>query len=155
MELIEKIIINHILALYSIQYIDSFSTFMTVFLLYQIGGLSITMGSHRLWSHRSYKAKDPTRFLLMLIISMSNQGSIYHWVRDHRVHHKYSDTDADPHNINNGFFFSHIGWLMTKKNNEVIKAKYIINRLMNEYYIYIYIERDLYVYELYMDHKII
>ena len=116
------IIANHILALYSIQYIDSFSTFMTVFLFYQIGGLSITMGSHRLWSHRSYKAKDTTRFLLMLIISMSNQGSIYHWVRDHRVHHKYSDTDADPHNINNGFFFSHLGWLMTKKNNEVIEA---------------------------------
>ena len=79
---------------------------MTVFLLYQIGGLSITMGTHRLWSHRSYKAKDPTRFLLMLIISMSNQGSIYHWVRDHRVHHRYSDTEADPHNINNGFFRS-------------------------------------------------
>ena len=112
------IIFNHLGALYSIQYIDSISTFMTVFLLYQIGGLSITMGTHRLWSHRSYKAKDPTRFLLMLIISMSNQGSIYHWVRDHRVHHRYSDTEADPHNINNGFFFSHVGWLMTKKMNK-------------------------------------
>ena len=116
------IIFNHLGALYSIQYIDSISTFMTVFLLYQIGGLSITMGTHRLWSHRSYKAKDPTRFLLMLIISMSNQGSIYHWVRDHRVHHRYSDTEADPHNINNGFFFSHVGWLMTKKNEQVVKA---------------------------------
>lgn len=36
------------------------------------------------------------------------------------MHHKYSDTDADPHNANRGLFFSHIGWLMMKKNSEVI-----------------------------------
>uniref|UniRef100_A0A8D8PU65 Acyl-CoA Delta(11) desaturase n=1 Tax=Cacopsylla melanoneura TaxID=428564 RepID=A0A8D8PU65_9HEMI len=38
----------------------------------------------------------------------------------YRVHHKFSDTDADPHNANRGFFFSHIGWLMCKKHPEVI-----------------------------------
>lgn len=42
------------------------------------------------------------------------------WVRDHRVHHKFSDTEADPHNANRGLFFSHIGWLMMKKNEEVL-----------------------------------
>ena len=52
---------------------------------------------------------------------MSNQGSIYHWVRDHRVHHRYSDTKADPHNINNGFFFAHVGWLMKRKNKHVLR----------------------------------
>jgi hypothetical protein len=36
------------------------------------------------------------------------QNSIYIWTRDHRVHHKYTDTDADPHNINRGFFFAHV-----------------------------------------------
>mgnify|MGYP001219193571 CR=1 FL=1 len=115
------IIANHMGALYSIQYIDSFYTFMQVILLYQIGGLSITMGSHRLWSHRSYKAKNPTRFLLMLLVSMAFQNSIYHWVRDHRLHHRYSDTEADPHNINNGFFFAHVGWLMKRKNKHVLR----------------------------------
>lgn len=49
------------------------------------------------------------------------QNSLYNWVRDHRVHHKYSDTEADPHNANRGLFFSHIGWLMLKKNAEVVK----------------------------------
>lgn len=48
------------------------------------------------------------------------QNKLYDWVRDHRVHHKYTDTDADPHNSNRGFFFSHVGWLMMKKNPEVI-----------------------------------
>lgn len=42
-------------------------------------------------------------------------------MRDHRQHHKYSDTDADPHNASRGFFFSHIGWLMMKKHPDVIK----------------------------------
>lgn len=42
-------------------------------------------------------------------------------MRDHRLHHKYSDTDADPHNSNRGFFFSHMGWLMCKKHPLVIE----------------------------------
>lgn len=41
------------------------------------------------------------------------------WARDHRVHHKYSETDADPHNAKRGFFFSHVGWLLCKKHPEV------------------------------------
>ena len=50
-----------------------------------------------------------------------NKNDIYEWSRDHRVHHKYSETDADPHNINRGFFFAHIGWLLMKKHPEVIE----------------------------------
>ena len=39
----------------------------------------------------------------MLVYSIGNQGTIYHWVRDHRVHHKFSETDADPHNVRNKY----------------------------------------------------
>ena len=49
------------------------------------------------------------------------QNSVFDWVRDHRVHHKFSETDADPHNAHRGFFFSHVGWLMQKKHPEVIR----------------------------------
>lgn len=49
------------------------------------------------------------------------QNCLYVWVRDHRQHHKYSDTDADPHNAARGFFFSHIGWLMSRKHPKVIE----------------------------------
>jgi stearoyl-CoA desaturase (delta-9 desaturase) len=58
----------------------------------------------------------------MLCASMANEGSIFHWVRDHRVHHKYSETNADPHNATRGFFFAHCGWLLIKKHPDVIKA---------------------------------
>ena len=49
--------------------------------IYFLCGMGVTAGMHRLWSHRSYKARLPTRVFLMLCASMSNQGSIYHWCR--------------------------------------------------------------------------
>lgn len=91
------------------------------FLMGGIGGFGVTGGAHRLWSHRAYKAKTPLRVILMLCFSLSGQNTLYDWVRDHRVHHKFSETDADPHNSNRGFFFAHVGWLMMHKHPEVIK----------------------------------
>lgn len=41
------------------------------------------------------------------------------WCRNHRVHHKYSETDADPHSAKRGFFFSHVGWLLCRHHPEV------------------------------------
>lgn len=41
-------------------------------------------------------------------------------MRDHRVHHKFTDTDADPHNAQRGFFFSYMGWLLIRKHPDVI-----------------------------------
>lgn len=86
--------------------------------------MGITAGAHRLWAHRSYKAKWPLRLMLMIFNTIAFQDAAYHWARDHRVHHKYSETDADPHNATRGFFFSHIGWLLCKKHPEVkVKGK--------------------------------
>lgn len=84
-------------------------------------GIGITGGCHRLWSHKSYSASTPLKILLMLWNSGANQGSIFHWSRDHRLHHKFSDTDLDPHDIKKGFFFSHCGWLLYKKTPELIE----------------------------------
>lgn len=49
------------------------------------------------------------------------QNTILEWVRDHRVHHKFSESDADPHNANRGFLFSHVGWLCMRKHPEVYR----------------------------------
>ncbi len=63
-----------------------------------------------------------------------SQNDLFEWCRDHRVHHKFSETDADPHNSNRGFFFAHVGWLLTKKHPDVIlKGKQIdCSDLMND-----------------------
>jgi stearoyl-CoA desaturase (delta-9 desaturase) len=102
-------------------------TFAFAFFMYIIAGLGITAGVHRLWAHRSYKACFAYRFVLMIFNSVANQGTIMHWARDHRTHHLYSDTAADPHDANLGFWFSHVGWLLTKKRPEVSKAGREVN----------------------------
>ncbi|XP_059050066.1 acyl-CoA Delta(11) desaturase-like [Achroia grisella] len=90
------------------------------FLTGQIAGFGVTAGAHRYWCHRSYKAKLPLQLILLFCYSLAGQNSIFDWVRDHRVHHKFSETSADPHDVRRGFFFSHIGWLMMKKHPDVI-----------------------------------
>ena len=93
-----------------------------VLLLYQISSMGITAGCHRMWSHRSFQARTPTRILFMILASTASQGSVYHWCRDHRTHHRHSDTSKDPHDSNRGFFYSHMGWLLIRKPQEVIDA---------------------------------
>lgn len=92
-----------------------------VFLLTQISGFGITAGAHRLWSHKSYKATPLLKIILWIFCCLANQGSIFHWVRDHRTHHKGSDTTSDPHNIKNGFIFAHMGWLWYTKHPDVLQ----------------------------------
>ncbi|XP_032409063.1 stearoyl-CoA desaturase b [Xiphophorus hellerii] len=113
----------HVGALYGLVLIPSASwlTLGWTAVCYMISALGVTAGAHRLWSHRSYKASVPLRVFLALGNSMAFQNDIYEWARDHRVHHKYSETDADPHNAKRGFFFSHIGWLLVRKHPDVIE----------------------------------
>ncbi|CAG2169291.1 unnamed protein product [Oppiella nova] len=86
-----------------------------------MGSLGIQCGAHRLWSHRSYKAKWQLRVLLAGLQTLALQNTIYSWCRDHRVHHRYSETDADPHNAKRGFFFAHMRWLMCRKHPDVTR----------------------------------
>ncbi|WP_460764091.1 fatty acid desaturase, partial [Nocardiopsis oceani] len=64
---------------------------------YLIGGLGITVGFHRYFTHGSFKAKRPLRIALALAGTMAFQGSVIKWVADHRRHHKYADAEGDPH----------------------------------------------------------
>ena len=98
-----------------------FKIFLIHCILHIFFGLGITGGAHRLWSHKSYTASKALKIFLMLCNCGTNQGSIFHWSRDHRLHHKFSDSPLDPHNINQGFFFSHVGWLLVKKTPELVE----------------------------------
>ncbi|OWF37515.1 stearoyl-CoA desaturase 5-like [Mizuhopecten yessoensis] len=118
----------HLAALYSITLIPWSLplTWAWVLVYCFFTAVGVTAGAHRLWSHRAYKAKTPLRVFLAFLQSAALQNNIFDWVRDHRVHHKYSETNADPHNATRGFFFSHVGWLMVKKHPKVLaKGKLI------------------------------
>lgn len=96
-----------------------FASFITAIGIGILSGVGVTAGAHRLWAHKAYKAKWQMRLILVFLQTVAFQNHIYEWVRDHRVHHKFTDSDADPHNANRGFFFSHIGWLMLRKHPDV------------------------------------
>lgn len=113
----------HLIAGYTLyMYIIGILKWQNVLISYLFGAFSafgVTVGAHRLWAHRSFKAKWPLRVLLAFCNTCALQTDIYDWCRDHRVHHRFSETNADPHNSNRGFFFAHCGWLMLKKHPEV------------------------------------
>ncbi|XP_069675532.1 stearoyl-CoA desaturase 5-like [Periplaneta americana] len=113
----------HLFGLYGMTLIPSLHGMTFPFaVVYSIfSGLGVTAGAHRLWTHRSYKAKLPLRILLAVTYTSAGMNPLFEWIRDHRVHHKYSETDADPHNAKRGLFFSHVGWLFQKKHPEVIR----------------------------------
>jgi len=121
---IGKFIVLHGLALYGVTLLPSLSWMSLTWLLCSawFAGLGITGGAHRLWAHKTYKAKLPLRILLTVANSMAGQNSILVWSRDHRVHHKCSETVGDPHNAKRGFFFAHMGWLLVRKHPAVSKA---------------------------------
>lgn len=81
-------------------------------------GFSITTGYHRLFSHVSYKAHGLVRLIFILFGSACFEGSVLEWSTDHRNHHRYTDTEKDPYNINQGFWYAHMGWLLILDKNK-------------------------------------
>ncbi|MEX2016282.1 MAG: fatty acid desaturase [Candidatus Hydrogenedentales bacterium] len=83
-----------------------------VVLYYLTGGLGITMCYHRLLTHRSYKTPKWFEYLLTFFGISALQGGPISWVATHRLHHKESDQEPDPHTPQEGFLWSHLLWLM-------------------------------------------
>ena len=77
-------------------------------------GVGITAGYHRLFSHRSYKATAPVRFVFAILGAATWQNSIITWCAGHRYHHRDVDTDGDPYNAKKGLLWSHIGWILVE-----------------------------------------
>jgi len=90
-------------------------TFILAAIMYFWTGLGITAGYHRLWSHRAYSASWIVQVMLCLGGAGAFEGSAKWWCRNHRAHHRYTDTDKDPYNAKKGFYYAHIGWMLEKQ----------------------------------------
>jgi stearoyl-CoA desaturase (Delta-9 desaturase) len=82
-------------------------------------GLGVTAGYHRLFSHRTYQASGFVRFLLLCFGAASFQNSALQWSSDHRLHHRFVDTEQDPYNIRKGFWYAHWIWVMESSSHHV------------------------------------
>ncbi len=81
--------------------------------LYVLRMLAITCGYHRYFSHRTYKMNRAMQFVVGFIGTTAAQRGPIWWAKYHRDHHKYADTDRDPHTPKDGFWWSHIGWVLS------------------------------------------
>lgn len=77
-----------------------------------VTGLGISVGFHRLLTHRAFDARAPTRFLLLIAGTMALQGPAADWAATHVRHHSKSDREGDPHSPQDGFWHGHMGWLL-------------------------------------------
>lgn len=82
------------------------------FLYWVTGGLGITLGFHRLVTHRSFQTPKWLEYFLALCGTLACQGGPFEWIGMHRIHHLHSDQDLDPHDSNKGFWWSHLGWMI-------------------------------------------
>src|SRR4051794_12814230 len=85
---------------------------------YLVIGLGVTVGYHRLLTHRSFQTYKPVEYVFAVLGSMSVQGSVITWVADHRKHHAHADEEGDPHSPHvghgtglKGLVHAHVGWL--------------------------------------------
>jgi stearoyl-CoA desaturase (delta-9 desaturase) len=92
--------------------------------MYVIAGLGVTVGFHRLFTHKSFEAKPWVRNSLAIMGSLSVEGPIIRWVADHRRHHAFSDQPGDPHSphldegpgikgVAKGLWHAHMGWFFS------------------------------------------
>ncbi|QVQ50228.1 acyl-CoA desaturase [Spiractinospora alimapuensis] len=98
---------------------------------YLIGGLGITVGFHRYFTHGSFKAKRPLRIALAIAGTLAFQGAVIKWVADHRRHHKYADVEGDPHSpwrfgddwrsVAKGLYYAHMGWIYLDKRTTSLR----------------------------------
>jgi len=89
----------------------SHSGLLVALLLYSLNCLGITVGYHRLLTHRAFRARLWLARLLVLMGALSAQAGPASWVAIHRLHHARSDRPEDPHNARQGFWWSHMGWI--------------------------------------------
>ena len=94
-------------------------------LMYLVTAGGITVGYHRMLTHRSFRTHKPTEYAFAVLGSMAVQGSVIAWVADHRKHHAHTDVEGDPHSphvghgdgvggVMRGLWHAHTGWLLSE-----------------------------------------
>ena len=102
--------------------------------MYAITGFGITIGYHRLFTHRAFETSTPVRVALAIAGSMAVEGDVITWVADHRKHHAFADEEGDPHSPHvdfedgfrgavKGLWHAHVGWMLGDKTHGRASAR--------------------------------
>src|SRR5512140_1099507 len=100
---------------------------IAIFLYWFATGLGISMGYHRLHTHRSYRVPLALEYFFAVCGALTLEGGPIFWVATHRIHHQKSDQPGDPHSPRDGAWWSHVGWILfgeANHNNTKMMSKY-------------------------------
>jgi len=105
--------------------------------IYIATAFGVTIGYHRLLTHRAFETYRPVKYLLAIMGSMAVQGPVIGWVADHRKHHAHTDEEGDPHSPHvghgsgiRGLWHAHTGWLF--ESNGLADAKRYARDLLED-----------------------
>ncbi len=99
-----------------------------------VGSLGVGLGYHRLLTHRSFKAPKWLEYTLAALGTMSMQDAPDKWVATHRMHHKFTEMEQDPHSTRPGFIWAHIGWVVrgTAQDHDAATLKRYVPDLLKD-----------------------
>jgi stearoyl-CoA desaturase (Delta-9 desaturase) len=112
-----------LLPIYLMTTTPSWSLFGWTFLFSAASLISITAGYHRLYAHRTYHAKRAIELVFLFFGTLAAQSSVFRWAFDHRLHHRHVDEEGDPYNASQGFWHSHLLWML--KEGDPIDERFI------------------------------
>jgi len=113
---------------------------VTVVLYWIATGLGISMGYHRLHTHRSYQVPRWLEYFFAVCGTLTLEGGPMFWVATHRIHHQKSDQPGDPHSPRDGAWWSHVGWILfgeTNHNNTRAMSRYTPDLAKHKFYIWL------------------
>lgn len=113
---------------------------VAVFLYWMATGLGISMGYHRLHTHRSYKVPVALEYFFAICGALTLEGGPISWVATHRIHHQNSDRPGDPHTPRDGGWWAHVGWLLfgeTMHNNTRAMGAYAPDLAKDRFYVWL------------------
>ncbi len=113
---------------------------VAVFLYWLATGLGISLGYHRLHTHRSFVVPRPLEYFFALCGSLTFEGGPISWVATHRVHHQNSDHSGDPHSPRDGAWWSHVGWLIlgeSMHSNTRVMSKFAPDLARHRFYVWL------------------
>jgi len=103
-------------------------------------GWGISLGYHRLHTHRSYKVPLWMEYFFAVCGTLTLEGGPIFWVATHRIHHQKSDQPGDPHSPHEGGFWAHMGWILfgeTNHNNTRVMSKYAPDLAKHKFYVWL------------------
>jgi len=127
----------HVLAIAAFWFFSWQNLVVALVLHWMAVGFGISLGYHRLHTHRGFKTSKAFEYFLAICGTLTLEGGPIFWVATHRKHHQLSDEAGDPHSPREGGFWAHMGWILfgdTHHNNTELMGRYAPDLGRDQFY---------------------